>query len=141
MNGFEYSFDKTTNAGFIYEAKKGSTVRLSASSSGLQSFVPMFMITDYLSNNVKNEFFENLKRLSIKDQLRAENIIRTRCDYRTDMAEEIIAKLRRAYTTGLSSDITENDTMILMGQLKSILNICIMSLRFRHGGDKITNLC
>lgn len=53
LNGFEYSFDKTTNAGFIYEAKKGSTVRLSASSSGLQSFVPMFMITDYLSNNVK----------------------------------------------------------------------------------------
>ena len=128
LNGFEYSFDKTTNAGFIYETKTDSTVRLSASSSGLQSFVPMFMITDYLSNNVKNEFFENLKRFSIKDQLRAENIIRTRCSYRTDMAEEIIAKLKRAYTTGLSTDITDNDIMILMGQLKSILNICFFNI-------------
>lgn len=127
LNGFEYSFDKTTNAGFIHEAKTDSTVRLSASSSGLQSFVPMFMITDYLSNNVKNEFFENLKRFSIKDQLRAENIIRTRCAYNTDMAEEIIAKLKRAYT-GLSSDLTENDIIILMAQLRSVLNICFFNI-------------
>ena len=128
LNGFEYSFDKASNAGFIYEEKTDSTVRLSASSSGLQSFVPMFMITDYLSSNVKNDFFENLKRFSIKDQTRAENIIRTRCDYDTEMAEEIIAKLRRACTTGLSNDITEHDSMILMAQLKSILNICFFNI-------------
>lgn len=129
LNGFEYYFDKVTNTGYVYENKTGSSVRLSDSSSGLQSFVPLYIITDYLANNVTNDFFSNIKNFSVREQSRAENIIRSHFGaLYADKADAIINKLQQIYKIALPKEITEEDKNILMGQLKSILNICFFNI-------------
>ena len=58
LNGFEYSYNKAINTGFIEDINNNSMVKLSASSSGLQSFAPLFLISDYLSKSVTEDFFD-----------------------------------------------------------------------------------
>lgn len=70
LNGYEYFYDKTGKTGFIHDQITGSTVKLSESSSGLQSFVPVFIISNYLANNVMHDFFDNLKNFSLSTEIK-----------------------------------------------------------------------
>ena len=129
LNGFNYLYDKATNTGFIQDNKDTTKVKLSAASSGLQSFVPLFIVTDYLSNNVTKDFFEKLKRFSIKDMDRAENLIRFNLlQQDKSKIDNTITSFRRACDTGLTKDLSDSDVKMLMEQLKSIMNISFCNI-------------
>lgn len=129
LNGFSYFYDKTIKTGFIEDEENNSVVKLSDSSSGLQSFTPLFLITDYLSKKVTEDFFNKIKNFSPKDKEYAKKLIQSHfSEIFSDKAEEVIEKFERAASIGLSSDFTESDKTILMSQLSSILNICFANI-------------
>lgn len=129
LNGFNYLYDKSSNTGFIKDNKDNAKVKLSAASSGLQSFVPLFIVTDYLSNNVTKDFFEKLKRFSIKDRNRAESLIRFNLlQEDKSKIDETITNFRRACDTGLTKDLSDSDVKLLMNLLKSLMNISFCNI-------------
>lgn len=129
LNGFEYSYNKAVNTGFIEDANNNSVVKLSASSSGLQSFTPLFLISDYLSKSVTDDFFDRIQRFSSKEKENAKQLIKSHfSNVFIDKAEQVLEKFERAISVGLSSDFTESDKTVLMAQLRSILNICFANI-------------
>ena len=129
LNGYEYFYDKTNKTGFIHDQITGSTVKLSESSSGLQSFVPVFIISNYLANNVIHDFFDNLKNFSLSDRNKAENIITD--FYKNNIDEEkssIIQKLKRFYQSGLINEFSDYDKNTLKTLLCSLLNVCFYNI-------------
>lgn len=129
LNGFSYFYDKNTKTGFIEDEENNSVVKLSDSSSGLQSFTPLFLITDYLSKKVTEDFFYKIKNFSPKDKEYAKELIQSHFPKLfSDKAEVVLEKFERAASVGISSDFTESDKTILMAQLSSILNICFANI-------------
>lgn len=129
LNGFEYSYNKSINTGFIEDINNNSVVKLSESSSGLQSFAPLFLITDYLSKGVTEDFFDKITSFSSKEKEYAKELIKSHfSDIFNDKAEQVLEKFERAISVRLASDFTESDKTILMAQLSSILNICFANI-------------
>ena len=129
LNGFEYSYNKSINTGFIEDISNNSVVKLSASSSGLQSFAPLFLISDYLSKSVTEDFFDKITSFSSKEKEYAKDLIKSHSsELFNDKTEQVLEKFERAISVGLSSDFTESDKTILMAQLSSILNICFTNI-------------
>lgn len=129
LNGYEYFYDKTGKTAYIHDHITGSTVKLANSSSGLQSFVPLYVISNYLANNVTHEFFENLKNFSLSDRNKAEDIISS--FYKggiNEKSEVIIQKLKRFYQSGLLNEFTDNDKVTLKSLLSSLLNVCFYNI-------------
>lgn len=62
--GVNYSFDKNKETDLV-TLKDGKILELSETSSGLQSILPLFVYTDYLTNGVFADKFVNLKDLTI----------------------------------------------------------------------------
>lgn len=129
LNGFEYSYNKAINTGFIEDINNNSMVKLSASSSGLQSFAPLFLISDYLSKSVTEDFFDKIANFSSKEKEYAKELIKSHFpELFEDKAEQVIEKFERAISVGLNSDFTESEKIILMSHLSSILNICFANI-------------
>lgn len=129
LNGFEYSYNKSINTGFIEDINNNSVVKLSESSSGLQSFAPLFLISDYLSKSVTEDFFDKITSFSSKEKEYAKELIKSHfSDIFNDKAEHVLEKFERAISVRLASDFTESDKTILMAQLSSILNICFANI-------------
>ena len=116
----------------VYEsfaARRRGTITEDFFMSFLLLFVPLFIVTDYLSNNVTKDFFEKLKRFSIKDRERAENLIRFNLlQQDKSKIDETITSFRRACDTGLTKDLSDSDVKMLMEQLKSIMNISFCNI-------------
>ena len=129
LNGFEYSYNKAINTGFIEDINNNSIVKLSASSSGLQSFAPLFLISDYLSKSVTEDFFDKIANFSSKEKEYAKELIKSHFpELFEDKAEQVIEKFERAISVGLNSNFTESEKTILMSHLSSILNICFANI-------------
>lgn len=129
LNGFEYSYNKSINTGFIEDVNNNSIVKLSASSSGLQSFAPLFLISDYLSKSVTEDFFDKIANFSSKEKEYAKELIKSHfTELFEDKAEQVLEKFERAISVGLNSDFTESEKTILMSHLRSILNICFANI-------------
>lgn len=129
LNGFEYLYEKNTNTGFVKDSGNGSTVKLSVSSSGLQSFIPLCLISDNVSKNVTRDFFDRIRHLSSKEKDVAKQLLK-RYSEEHDHAEhnDIMNKFERLVSTGLNSELTESDKSVLMAQLKSIINVAFANI-------------
>lgn len=129
LNGFEYSYEKNSNSGFVKDRDNGSVVKLSVSSSGLQSFIPLCLISDNLSKNVTKDFFDRIRRLSSKEKDIAKQLLKKYSEEHDDAEQnDIMNKFERLVSTGLNSELTELDKKVLMTQLKSIINVAFANI-------------
>lgn len=129
INGFAYSFDRAANTGYVLNEDSNSKVKLSKSSSGLQSFIPLFLITEHLSNNVANDFFDNLQDFSLHDKEKARALIYDSFpEWQKEKARAIVNKLDSFFHSGLAKEFSEDDRTIIMAQLSSVLNICFFNI-------------
>lgn len=60
-----------------YSKYHNSIVKLSASSGGLQYFAPLFLISDYLSKSVTEDFFDKIANFSSKEKEYAKELIKS----------------------------------------------------------------
>ena len=88
-----------------------------------------FLISDYLSKSVTEDFFDKITSFSSKEKEYAKDLIKSHSsELFNDKTEQVLEKFERAISVGLSSDFTESDKTLLMAQLSSILNICFTNI-------------
>lgn len=66
INNVKFEFQKLNELAWI--EGEGYKIKLSESSSGFQSFVPLFVVTQFLVNSIKSKIEKGTKAISIEDE-------------------------------------------------------------------------
>lgn len=119
-------FSKSQMYIFIRERKSKSLVSLSEASSGLQSLVPLSIVTNYLADSVNKNILSKLKHLSKYEKDRLFLIIKDNLKIKDDIDME--STLKAFFMSGISKLVPKNVSTELTEILKPYINSCFINI-------------
>ncbi|MGI5084537.1 AAA family ATPase [Treponema putidum] len=117
-------FDKSSMKIFIKEKKYNSIVPLSHASSGLQSLVPLSIITNYLSDNNTKNLLLKLKDLSKYEKDNILEIIKNKIKD-VPAIEDIVKSF---FTSGIPNEVLSLKIVELTETLQPYINSCFINI-------------
>ena len=116
---YKIEFDPDSRKSYIIDPKGKNTVVLSMSSSGLQSIAPLLVVSDYLSNEIKEDFLDKLKR---------ENGNIREVALTSVFGSSVEAKLRFFLDSGLKDGLLNEEIDYLKETLGKYVNSCLWQI-------------
>lgn len=116
---YKIEFDPDSRKSYIIDPEGKTTVVLSKSSSGLQSIAPLFVVSDYLSKGIGEDFLEKLKK---------ENGNIREVALRSVEDPLIGGKLKFFLDSGLKDSMSDDDVAYLKNALGKYVNSCLWQI-------------
>lgn len=80
INNVQFEYNKSSELAHIVDKGKGYNIRISEASSGFQSVVPLYLVTKYLSDMLRQEENLSVQENSLEEQKRLEREIKAILD-------------------------------------------------------------
>ena len=119
-------FSKPQMRIFIKEKKTNAIVSLSEASSGLQSLVPLSIVTNYLSDSVNEDVLSKLTQLSKYEKDALFPVIKDKLNIKDGSAMESL--LKTFFMSGISKMLPQNVSGKLKDILKPYINSCFINI-------------
>lgn len=102
-------------------------VEISNSSSGIQSVTPLSLVSDYLSQSVTQDIFENIQKLSASERDKIKQDIINQFDNK-DLADEVLKELNIYFMTGTKQGMQEKNTRYIKDVIRYYFNQCFINI-------------
>ena len=119
FGGYKIEFDPDSRKSYIIDPEGKTSVVLSKSSSGLQSIAPLFVVSDYLSKGIGEDFLDKLKK---------ENGNIREVALRSVEDPLIGGKLKFFLDSGLKDNMSDDDVAYLKEALGKYVNSCLWQI-------------
>lgn len=116
---YKIEFDPDSRKSYIIDPEGKTSVVLSKSSSGLQSIAPLFVVSDYLSKGIGEDFLDKLKK---------ENGNIREVALRSVEDPLIGGKLKFFLDSGLKDNMSDDDVAYLKDALGKYVNTCLWQI-------------
>lgn len=127
ISGLKIKYDKATYRTSVIAADD-TVVDITDSSSGVQSVTPLVLVSDYLSQTVISDIFENIQKLSSKERDDIKNTIRKTYSFNQSFAESLIKELNMYFLTGAKQGTQDSNIHALAAVLRYYFNQCFINI-------------
>jgi len=125
VSGIKIKFDNSKNSTSVISSNS-KEIDISNSSSGIQSVTPLSLVSDYLSQIVTEDIFDNVQKLSAADRdkikqdiLRFENKV---------LSDKLLKELNMYFLAGSKQGISEENVPLMRALLLYYFNQCFINI-------------
>ena len=107
-------------------------ISITSASSGIQSVAPLSIVSRYLSDEVTDDIFKNIKKLSSYEREQIKNSIKKAYDENNGFTQNLIQQFDSFFLTGIKSKNENGEKTGINAVLKSLLryffNTCFINI-------------
>lgn len=119
LSGYKAYLNKTNGETYIHDAKTDKSVPLICASSGLQSIVPLSLVTDYLATLSTINILEKIRILNDKNYEQLQSYL---------SSDEVLDELERYVTSGISKSVSEKSLSEISNAARKVTNAFFMNI-------------
>lgn len=119
LSGYKAYLNKTNGETYIHDTKTDKSVPLICASSGLQSIVPLSLVTDYLATLSTINILEKIRILNDKNYEQLQSYL---------SSDEVLDELERYVTSGISKSVSEKSLSEITEAARKVTNAFFMNI-------------
>lgn len=119
LSGYKAYLNKTNGETYIHDTKTDKSVPLICASSGLQSIVPLSLVTDYLATLSTINILEKIRILNDKNYEQLQSYL---------SSDEVLDELERYVTSGISKSVSEKSLSKITEAARKVTNAFFMNI-------------
>lgn len=126
LDGFMIQFNRGTNTTRIIQGN--TSLNILHASSGLQSVVPLSVVTNYLAAEIRKPHSEYMATFSNFDIDRIKNRINELVNYDRPVYERLVDVLERNYAYGNTKGVPSEDRFYIEQAMQKFINLCLATV-------------
>ena len=119
LSGYKAYLNKSNGETYIHDVKTDKSVPLICASSGLQSIVPLSLVTDYLASLSTINVLEKIRILNDKNYEQLQSAL---------SSDDVLDELERYVTSGISKSVSEKSLSEITKAARRVTNAFFMNI-------------